>query len=450
MESTTNLDLPYIMPSQAQKHVTHNEALELLDALVQCRVVDRDLTAPPASPGEGACYIVASGAGGVWDGQDGRIALRRDGDWRFLPPRQGWLAWVLDENLLVHWTGTVWQPVADLLAAPQNLALLGVGTTADTTNPFAAKLNKALWTARASGEGGDGSLRYTLNKEGAANVLSLLMQSNWSGRAEIGLVGSDDLAIRVSADGSAWKEALRIDRSSGRVALPNTNMLRDAVFNLLPDSGRFAGNSTKSGPAGAFAKPAYLTLHNGTTADDSCKFITDNTDYGGAAGALPAAVKDLVDMIRAPSYRRLGAEFRVAEMTMGAGTAAAQSFGGNTYYLSNYIAATPRLPAQTFHAYIRALDGPVLWRLDGGQVLIRNGVRSTVPEIIAPADGWVSITMQDAVSPYNSYNHYPYMMNIYARASGHRYLLACLTLTPGIIEMDDNVGIVNGINGWLP
>lgn len=32
MDSSPNLQLPYIMPSQAQKHVTHNEALRTLDA----------------------------------------------------------------------------------------------------------------------------------------------------------------------------------------------------------------------------------------------------------------------------------------------------------------------------------------------------------------------------------------------------------------------------------
>ena len=31
---TTHLLLPYILASQAQKHVTHNEALRLLDAMV--------------------------------------------------------------------------------------------------------------------------------------------------------------------------------------------------------------------------------------------------------------------------------------------------------------------------------------------------------------------------------------------------------------------------------
>src|SRR5690606_5997668 len=50
MDATPNLDLPYIMGAQAQKHVTHNEAIRKLDALVQLAVLDRDLTAPPTSP----------------------------------------------------------------------------------------------------------------------------------------------------------------------------------------------------------------------------------------------------------------------------------------------------------------------------------------------------------------------------------------------------------------
>ena len=63
-----------------------------------------------------------------------------------------------------------------------------------------------------------GDLRYVLNKEDGAKVLSLLFQSGWSGRAEIGLVGDDDLVLKVSPDGAAWREAVRVDRQTGRVA----------------------------------------------------------------------------------------------------------------------------------------------------------------------------------------------------------------------------------------
>ena len=64
-DATTHLALPYIMAAQAQKHVTHNEALRLLDAMLQLAVLDRDLTAPPANPADGDRHIVASGATGL-------------------------------------------------------------------------------------------------------------------------------------------------------------------------------------------------------------------------------------------------------------------------------------------------------------------------------------------------------------------------------------------------
>ena len=61
MEQSANLQLPYIMPSQAQKHVTHNEAIRSLDALVHLAVLDRDLSAPPASPSNPVSYPTPAG-----------------------------------------------------------------------------------------------------------------------------------------------------------------------------------------------------------------------------------------------------------------------------------------------------------------------------------------------------------------------------------------------------
>jgi hypothetical protein len=56
MSTTTALQLlPLIEPSQAQKHVTHNEALAVLDVLVQTTATSRSLTAPPTAVVAGAC-----------------------------------------------------------------------------------------------------------------------------------------------------------------------------------------------------------------------------------------------------------------------------------------------------------------------------------------------------------------------------------------------------------
>lgn len=108
---TTHLLLPYILAAQAQKHVTHNEALRFLDAMVQLSVLDRDLTAPPATPADGDRYIVASGATGLWAGWDLNVTTWVDGVWMRLVPRPGWLAWIADEATFFVWNGSAWQSV---------------------------------------------------------------------------------------------------------------------------------------------------------------------------------------------------------------------------------------------------------------------------------------------------------------------------------------------------
>jgi len=107
-DETTHLKLPYILANQAQKHVTHNEAIRLLDALVQMSVISRTLTAPPGSPSDGDRYIVAAGATGAWAGWDWNIAYYVDGGWTRLVPNPGWTAWVDTEALLFTWDGSAW------------------------------------------------------------------------------------------------------------------------------------------------------------------------------------------------------------------------------------------------------------------------------------------------------------------------------------------------------
>ena len=74
MDHTPRLSLPFIMPSQAQKHITHNEAIQALDALVQPVVESRTITAPPVLPLEGEAWIVPAAATGLWAGHSDEIA----------------------------------------------------------------------------------------------------------------------------------------------------------------------------------------------------------------------------------------------------------------------------------------------------------------------------------------------------------------------------------------
>lgn len=538
MDQTSNLKLPYILAAQSQKHVTHNEALRALDALVQLSVMDKDLAAPPGSPAEGARYIVAGAPTGAWVGHATHIAAYQDGAWAFHVPLEGWRAWVADEDTVYAFNGTTWVASG---GGVNPVPLVGVNATADTTNRLSVASPASLFNHEGAGH------QLKINKAAAANTGSVLFQTGFSGRAEFGLTGDDDFHVKVSADGSAWQEAIVISRSTGGVAFksgqvdvasaatcdvgaagsqrvritgsttitslgtvpnvlrcvlfagaltlthnavslilpgsdnilteagdtavlasdasgnwtchsytrrrqaPRANLISNFAINLYADSGRFGGNSAASETIGAFSFPSYLSVYNGSVAADAGKFITNNNDYGGAAGALSANIKALIDKIRGASYRRYGVEFRVAQITMGSGTASSpQTLAGTNYYLSLFPSFGPRPPAATFHMYLLALDAPVLWRVVDNQRSYKDGVlQSAGNYLVSPVDGWVSLCNQDSQPPYLTTGYQPSAMNIYAALSGHRYLIACPALMGGLTDVDANIGVIPGVNRWL-
>jgi Protein of unknown function (DUF2793) len=254
MDTTPNLALPYILASQAQKHVTHNEAIRALDALVQISVADRDLAATPGSPAEGDRYIVATAATGAWSGHDGEIAAWQDGTWRFYAPMEGWLAWVTDENALLVFDGAVWLTAA-AAAALQNVPMLGLNAVADAINRLVLAAAASLFDHAGAGH------QQKINKATAADTASQLYQSNASGRAELGLVGDDDFHVKVSADGSAWYEAVVIDRDSGKIGF-GTN---------APTSRITASENAVAPPPAATGTLTHLVQADGV----ACRFFLD-------------------------------------------------------------------------------------------------------------------------------------------------------------------------------
>ena len=248
-ENTPNLGLPLIAAQQAQKHVTHNEALRALDALVQATVKDRDLASPPATLQEGDCYIVATGATGDWAGQENAIAEFRNGGWVFHAPQVGWLAFAEDEAAFLFFDGNAWQNLAAAIAALQNLLKLGINTTADDTNRLAVKSDAVLFS-HDDVTPGSGDVRFKVNKAATANTASLLFQSNWSGHAEMGLIGNNDFALKVSTNGSAWKDAMRVNAQSGNIVFPERPYL-----SLLRDT------NVRLGSARTYQVPFEVVLH---------------------------------------------------------------------------------------------------------------------------------------------------------------------------------------------
>lgn len=229
---SARLALPYLAAGQMQKHVTLNTALTRLDALLQTAAVSRTTANQPGAPADGDLYILPADAqGAAWAGRgEGSLMRFEAGGWTAVPTPPGLIAVVRDEAVVVVRDETGWTPLGGWLGQAQGLTRLGLGTTADAANPLSAKLNSALFTAREVEDGGDGDLRLTFNKQAAGDVLSLLFQSGYAARAELGLVGDDDLGLKTCDEASVWRSVFRVDRATGRVAFDQGAVRRETIL----------------------------------------------------------------------------------------------------------------------------------------------------------------------------------------------------------------------------
>lgn len=271
------LSLPYILPSQAQKHVTHNEALRLLDTLVQLTVTDADRTAPPPSPADGDRHIVAAPAAGDWTGAEGHVALYADGGWILIPPRPGWRAHVLAEGQALVHDGSAWAPEAP--GSLDNLDHLGINTTADGTNRLAVSAAATLLTHAGAGH------QLKLNKAAAGDTASLLFQTGWGGRAEMGTAGSDDFAVKVSADGSAWSTGLSLAAATGRAGLPQGATVGGTIDGDAVQQAQDDATPGRLMPVGAFGLGGDGVMLDGS---DDLDALGPSGLYCWQSGSIPA------------------------------------------------------------------------------------------------------------------------------------------------------------------
>lgn len=121
MAETSQFNLPLLSGNQAQKSVTVNEALSILDAVAQLRIVSATLTIPPLVAIDGDAYLVPSGATGDWFGEDGNLAIYSNGGWRFVSPKVGWNAFNIETGTSQLFDGTDWLP-STLAATPSGTA----------------------------------------------------------------------------------------------------------------------------------------------------------------------------------------------------------------------------------------------------------------------------------------------------------------------------------------
>ena len=230
-DSTTRLALPLMQPAQAQKHITHNEAIARLDLLTQLVVEDAGTNTPPVTPVEGTLFLTGLVPNGDWSGYPAHLAAFLNGGWEFIAPQDGWRLWDKSEGALKVWSG------GTLLTANGAPTSLGINTAADSINRLSVSAPATLLTHEGAGH------QLKINKASSSDTASLLFQSNWTGHAEMGLTGTTDFAIKVS-DGGSWTNALSIAASDGTVTFAGVLGLPPVAEPSAPVSGALYFDAT--------------------------------------------------------------------------------------------------------------------------------------------------------------------------------------------------------------
>lgn len=236
MTTTPNLELPYLENSQANAELYHNEALNIVDILLSRGLVSRSTTSPPAHS-DGIAYLVPTGATGDWSGQAGKVAASWGSAWVFYDPKDGWSAWVVDENVTIIYRGG-WKTVTgEALFFGRNTADVNLGASTQDIPWNAFDRKDAGVFSHSTGtnpdrivvlEAGDYLIHYdatlafvssartaTLDvskngslvtgSESTLSVTSALSNECASGVVLVNCAVNDILRVRVTSDGTGSK-----------------------------------------------------------------------------------------------------------------------------------------------------------------------------------------------------------------------------------------------------
>ena len=436
-EITHHLSLPYIMPSQAQKHVTHNEALRMLDAVVHLSVLDTGINQAPSAPNEGERYVIGDNPVSPWDGKSNQIAAYIDGAWMYFQAGEGWLTWNQASSELLIFSGGMWQAIQS--GASEEVMQLGINGQASSQERLLVQSSSVLFNH----DGADH--RMKLNKSAVTDTASLLFQDGFSGRAEFGLPGEDNFLIKVSDDGSNWHDAVRLEADSGRASFPASGVeISESLFsNLLPDSGRFHSvNSQHTVTSSVHEAPGYVYSSNNATLSFPVKFINNNSTFGGSAGALDPLVEELITEIVGPQGLRFGSEFWCMQIDAGTGTSSSITIDGEIYYRALMAQPNPRPVRFTTGFFVKASAGKIALRPTYGQTrrLLRNGSPASYGDasvVVEPADGWVYFEMQVTRASF-LYEQYDMSLMLTGDASGY---FALPRVVAGWVTIGKNVSI---------
>lgn len=283
MANTPNNAIPLVPQNTLDPASGLNLALDVLDALTQIAVTSMTVVTPPASPADGARYIVpASGATGVWVGHANQLAryVLTGAFWQYYPsPR---VLFDLATLCLYSWNGTTYtRNNGSQILATVGAPAVGVGNNGDYAWDAAAK---TMYGPKAAGAWPAGVVLSGTNGTNGNTILST------TGAPASGTGNNGDFAIDTAAGliygpkaAGAWPAGVSIVGPTGATGatgnsisrplgtltavagVVNIDLTAGEVFDLTPTAA-ITGWTVSNPPAAGHVAEVRIRLKMGATA----------------------------------------------------------------------------------------------------------------------------------------------------------------------------------------
>jgi hypothetical protein len=147
MTTSPRLGYTELTAGQAVPETTVNEIDRYLEAFANgCHFKSRASNpAEPGSPADGDCYLLTGTPTGThWAGHGGKIALYINTAWVFITAKEGFIAWVDDEDVVIAYNGATWASLGSAAGA-----LLAANNLSDVVSAATSATNLGLGTANS-------------------------------------------------------------------------------------------------------------------------------------------------------------------------------------------------------------------------------------------------------------------------------------------------------------
>ena len=201
LTATPRLALPFLQAGQALKNITHNEALQRLDASHYLSCSDMAANDLPDEPAANRAVIISETPAASISDRAGQIAVFIANSWIWFTPTSGWTIWDEAAATLRIFNGESWiGPSPEI--RPESLPRLGLNATATDTQRLSVSSETSLFNHDG------GSHRLNLNRSDNSETASLIFQTGFMGEAELGLTGTGGFSLKTSGDGTTFSNRL--------------------------------------------------------------------------------------------------------------------------------------------------------------------------------------------------------------------------------------------------